>query len=400
VRFQGAVPEKEYQFMMLESITAKKAILFRRRHFGVKPNKRSKEFAPNLKNFLDLAVHFNYPMMKKITAFSLLTFSLFHFLICVPTAQAVQSLTAPSAILLEPGTDRILYSRAPHRKQSPASTAKVMTALVALDSLSLDQWVTISSRVEGIEPSKLFLEGGDRLQVRDLIKAVLMKSANDAAVALAIEAAGSEWSFARMMTEKARHLGAVNTQFVNASGLPAKGQYSTVYDLAIIMREAMKNEFIVSTMRRKDATIRTSAGKSYYIKSHNKMLWRQQQVIGKTGWTRRSKHCFVGLIEEGSREAIVSILGSRKLWIDLASLVEQVTGVVKRTDQILSYGSRGKEVEQTQIALRQLGYFKGEATGYYGPVTKRAVARFQHAQRIFADGVVGQKTKEALAPYL
>ncbi len=337
--------------------------------------------------------------MKKIVTFFLFIFIPSHFLICVPTAQAVQSLTAPSAILLEPGTDRILYSRAPHRKQSPASTAKVMTALVALDSLSLDQWVTISSRVEGIEPSKLFLEGGDRLQVRDLIKAVLVKSANDAAAALAIEVAGSEWSFARMMTEKARRLGAVNTQFVNASGLPAEGQYSTVYDLAIIMREAMKNEFIVSTMKQKNATIRTSAGKSYYIKSHNKMLWRRQKVIGKTGWTRRSKHCFVGLIEEGSREAIVSILGSRKLWIDLASLVEQITGV-KRTDRILSYGSRGKEVEQTQIALRQLGYFKGEATGYYGSVTKRAVARFQRAQRIFADGVVGQKTKEALAPYL
>lgn len=337
--------------------------------------------------------------MKKITVSALLFFSLFHFLMCVPIAEAAQALTAPSAILLEPSTDRILYSRAPHRKQSPASTAKVMTALVVLDSLPLDHWVTISSRVEPVEASKLYLKGGERLRVRDLIKAVLMKSANDAAAALAIEAAGSEWSFARMMTEKARQLGAVNTHFANASGLPADDQYSTVYDLAIVMREAMKSDFIVSTMKQKNTTITSSNGKRYYIKSHNKMLWRQQKVIGKTGWTRRSKHCFVGLIEEGSREAIVSVLGSRKLWIDLASLVEQVTGV-RRSSKILSYGSRGQEVERVQIALRQLGYFKGEATGYYGPVTKRAVARFQRAQRISADGIVGFKTKEALAPYL
>ena len=337
--------------------------------------------------------------MKKITALVLFFFSLFHFLMCVPIAEAAQALTAPSAILIDPGTDRILYSRAPHRKQSPASTAKVMTALVVLNSLPLDQWVTVSSQVEDAEPSKLYLKGGERLRVRDLIKAVLMKSANDAAVALAIEVAGSEWSFAQRMTEKARQLGAVNTHFSNASGLPAEDQYSTVYDLAIVMREAMKKDFIVSTMKQKNTTITSSNGKRYYIKSHNKMLWREQKVIGKTGWTRRSKHCFVGLIEEGSREAIVSVLGSRKLWIDLASLVEQVTGV-RRSSKMLSYGSRGQEVERLQMALRQLGYFKGEATGYYGPVTKRAVARFQRAQQIPADGVVGLKTKEALAPYL
>lgn len=337
--------------------------------------------------------------MKKIIALSLLVFSLFQFSISVPIVEAAQALTAPSALLLDPGTDRILYSRAPHRKQSPASTTKVMTALIALDALPLDHWVRISSRVESIEPSKLYLKGGDRLKVRDLIKAVLMKSANDAAAALAIEVAGSEWSFAQKMNEKARQLGANNTHFSNASGLPADEQYSTAYDLAIMMREAMKNDFIVSTMKQKNATITTSNGKSYRIKSHNKMLWRQQKVIGKTGWTRRSKHCFVGLIEDRSHEAIVSVLGSRKLWIDLASLVEQVTGV-KRSSRMLSYGSRGKEVEGIQIALRHLGYFKGEATGYYGPVTKRAVSRFQRAQRISADGIVGQKTLEALAPYL
>ncbi len=338
--------------------------------------------------------------MNKLTAHLLLVFSIFHFLICVPPAQATQALTAPSAILIDPGTDRILYSRAPHRKQSPASTAKVMTVLVVVDALSLDHWVTISSRVEGIEASKLNLHGGDRLKVRDLLKAVLMKSANDAAAALAIEVAGSEWKFAQMMNEKANQLGAINTRFANATGLPAEDQYSTAYDLAIIMREAMKNQFLLSTMKQKNTTITTYNGKSYYIKSHNKMLWRQRKVIGKTGWTRDAKHCFVGLIEEGAREAIVSVMGSRKLWIDLASLVEHVTGIVRSSDRILSYGSKGKEVERVQNALRQLRFFRGTATGYYGLKTKQAVARFQRSQHIPPNGIVGPKTKEALAAYL
>lgn len=130
------------------------------------------------------------------------------------------------------------------------------------------------------------------------------------------------------------------------------------------------------------------------------MLWRSQKVVGKTGWTRSSKYCFVGFITSGSHsQAIVSVLGSRKLWIDLSSLIGQVTGV-KKNSRILSYGSRGKEVKQLQNALKQLGYFKGEVTGFYGPITKRAVARFQRAQGMHADGIVGLKTKEALAAYL
>ena len=395
----GRAPKKEFQSVAPESISVRRAILFRLQASGVNPNSSFQNQQLALKNYLNLAVYITQTMIKKLVTLPLLTFSIFHLLICIPAEAAVASLTAPSAILLESGTDRILYQRAPHRKQSPASTAKIMTALVALDQLSLDQWITIDPSVETREPSKLYLEGGQRIRVRDLIMAILMKSANDAAAALAIEVAGSEWRFAQLMTEKARQLGAQNTQFVNASGLPAEGQYSTVYDLALMMREATKNDFIVSTLHQKDATITTSGGKKYYIKSHNKMLWREQKVIGKTGWTRRSKHCFVGLIDGGAQEAIVSVLGSKKLWIDLASLVAQITGV-KKSGDILSYGSRGKEVEELQIALRQLGYFKGSATAYYGSITKRAVARFQRAQGISADGIVGQKTKEALAPYL
>ena len=251
--------------------------------------------------------------MKKGLSLLVTVFLALQLLTPVPFAEAAVSLTAPSALLIEPWSQKIIYSRDPHRKKPPASTAKIVTALVILDLLSLDGWVTVSSRVEDVEASKLYLHGGEQLRVRDLLKALLMKSANDAAMALAIAASGSESTFAELMTQKARSLGAEDTRFVNASGLPAEGQYSTAYDLALIMREAAQNDYIVSLLKLKSTSIVTAGGRRFYLKSHNKMLWRRSGVIGKTGWTRNAKYCFVGLIEQAQANTIVSVLGSKKL---------------------------------------------------------------------------------------
>ena len=129
------------------------------------------------------------------------------------------AISAPSIVVLDPESDQILFSRTPYRKQLPASTAKLVTALVVLDVLQLDHWVRVSPKAQWVEKSKLYLREGDELRVRDLLKSLLMKSANDAATALAIEVSGSERAFADLMTAKARSLGARNTRFINASGL-------------------------------------------------------------------------------------------------------------------------------------------------------------------------------------
>ena len=336
--------------------------------------------------------------MKKIASFYLCLTLAFHFFVPVPIAEAYASLTAPSAILLEPASQKIIYSRAPHRRQSPASTTKLITALVVLDSVPLDHWIAVSSRAEQAERSKLYLQEGDRLRVIDLLKALLMNSANDVASALAIGISGSEREFANLMTAKARSLGARNTHFVNASGLPGESQYATAYDLALIMQEAMKNDVIISILRQKRATIQTSSGKIFHLKSHNKMLWRHEGVIGKTGWTRRSKFCFVGLIQEGRRNVIVSMLGSRKLWVDLRGLVNRLAGIskVQTNNGLLSFGTRGREVNRLQLSLKRAGFFEGQATGYFGTKTKRAVLQFQKSRGLPPDGVVGIETKKAL----
>src|SRR3989338_4469334 len=317
----------------------------------------------------------------------------------VPQAEAMSVyLTAPSAVIMDESTGAVLYSKSPNVKRAPASTVKILTALVILDRLPLDQWVTISSRVEGVEPSKLYLRGGEKIQVYDLLQAILMNSANDAALALAIGAAGSEYEFSKMMNQKAIALGAQNSNFKKASGLPAEGQYSTVYDLALIMRAAMNSVVIASILKKKASMMRTAEGKVYYLKSHNKMLWRRYDVIGKTGWTRQAGYCFVGSAGYAGKRLIVSMLGSKRLWTDVTAMAQAMSGYKPR--ELISYGDRGNDVFAIQSALRRAGYFHTRATGYYGKITVKAVRSFQRAKKIEADGIVGAETRAALSSYM
>ncbi|MBI4387878.1 MAG: D-alanyl-D-alanine carboxypeptidase, partial [Candidatus Omnitrophica bacterium] len=138
--------------------------------------------------------------------------------------------SAKSAIVIDQKTGKTLFSRSSQTKRAPASTVKLLTALVVLDALQLDSVVRIPSGVVGVQPSRINLRTGEQFYVRDLLKAVLIGSANDAARALAIVTAGSEYQFAQRMNQKASALGALRSNFVTSNGLPAKNQYSTVYD--------------------------------------------------------------------------------------------------------------------------------------------------------------------------
>ena len=198
--------------------------------------------------------------MKKffrLTLVFLFIFSHFSFLETTSAMPASVGLpiTAGSALLLDAATQKVIYAKAPHVPHPPASTTKVMTALVVLEKMPLDRKVRIPSWASSIQPSKVYLRPGETYRVRDLVHASLISSANDAAEVLAVEAAGSSAKFAQWMNEKARRIGCRQTHFVNASGLPPGNQYSTAYDLALIMREARKNPFIVDSMSRKYHTI-------------------------------------------------------------------------------------------------------------------------------------------------
>ena len=154
------------------------------------------------------------------------------------------NIEAPSAILMDNDTGKILYEKSAYEKREPASTTKIMTAMLTLEHCKLDEVATVTSEAIKDVPSGYssdLLKMGEELTVEDLLYALLVKSSNEAANVLAIHIAGSVESFATMMNTKANQLGCKNTHFVNPNGVHDEDHYTTAYDLAIMTREAMKN---------------------------------------------------------------------------------------------------------------------------------------------------------------
>jgi len=257
-----------------------------------------------------------------------LVLSLLVSLLLMPYALCAQGenggITAASYILVEKDTFRIITGKDYHRRLPPASTTKVMTTLVAMERLGGDEIIVPDKQVLRISPSKMNLVPGRHYRSEDLMKGTMVKSANDAAYALATHVSGSESAFARLMTQRAREMGAIDTNFENASGLPSDNQYSTPYDLALIFRHAMANERFVELIATRYFLFEDSTRKVRY-KNHNRLLFCFEPAIGgKTGYTRAARHCYVGAFEKGGRVYILALLGSRSLWGDTVEILKTI----------------------------------------------------------------------------
>lgn len=255
-----------------------------------------------------------------------------------------KKLSSKSAIVMEADTGRVLYSHALGRTGQPASTIKILTGLISLKALGQDDWVYVSQRAAGMPRSKVYLRSGKSYRADDLINSVLLASANDASVALAEKVAGSEKVFAKLMTYKASKLGAKSTVCKNATGLTAKGQKSTVKDLAVLFKAAMENPDFASRMSRTKAN--TSFGK--VLRNHNKALWRVNGTEGgKTGYTRAARQTYVGKFSRPEGDLLVAIMGSETMWDDVSRLVEY--GFSKKRQQ--NAYTTTKEPTDSRIAL-------------------------------------------------
>lgn len=341
--------------------------------------------------------------MKKLQISVLALFVSMTGITAPPQAYAMSMPVTAQAVVLFNGeaNPQILYSKTPHARRAPASTTKVLTAMVAIDQLSMDQIVTIPGFVDTIEPSKMYLKPGDRYYVRDLIRATLISSANDAAEVLAhVGGGGSRARFAELMNQKARAIGARHSNFVRASGLPAEGQFSTAYDLGRIMHHSSHYPFIQETLKVKGMSVSSLGGRRNWLKNHNKMLWRDtRELIGKTGWTRRAKHCFIGYMKGPGKVVFVAMMGSRKPWADLKIMMDYMLGKsvssVRTNRKIWGVA----ETRKIQLALKRAGFNPGSIDGQWGPSTIRAVKKFQHQHGLHADGVVGDNTWAKLQQY-
>ena len=233
------------------------------------------------------------------------------------------SLSARSAVVVDAKNGAILYGKNPHLRLPPASTTKVMTALIALERLPLNQWVPVSRKAASAERSVAGLRAGVSYRVQDLVLASLVSSSNDAAMALAEAVSGSEEQFVELMNRRAAELGMTDTHFVNSTGLTDKrrSQYSTAYDLTLLMRRASGDPRADRMMGILTHVIRGSDGKPIALRSHNKMLWRVPCFVkGKTGWTFASRHTFVGTNYSTNKKIAFAMLSSQQPWIDIQRL--------------------------------------------------------------------------------
>lgn len=234
---------------------------------------------------------------------------------CPVTAQAVYAVDQTSG--------KVLCAKNARMRLYPASTVKLMTALVVLDRRDAKAEVLVSSRAASAEPTKAGLTAGTSHSVEELLEVLLAASANDAAVALAEAVAGSEDEFAALMNRKARTLGMQDSHFTNATGLPNSAQRTSARDLAILTRTAFQHPVVKAVMAKKRVTITDRDGRKISRMNHNKLLWRldHPQVLGKTGYTRSAQHCYAGMAYYGDRRVSVVILKSRKPWSDIFSLL-------------------------------------------------------------------------------
>ncbi|MCC6763293.1 MAG: D-alanyl-D-alanine carboxypeptidase [Deltaproteobacteria bacterium] len=233
-------------------------------------------------------------------------------------------MTAKSAIIVDARTGSVLWAQDPDEQLPPASTTKVMTAILALESGRLRDRVEASPEACMVAPSKVNLRPGQRLLLEDLVYAILLNSANDASIAIAEHLAPSVDAFGARMTARARLLGARRTRFANPHGLTQDGHYSTVRDLSTIFRYALAVPRFREILGTKAVVVGVeNSTRRIALRSHNRLLENYRiPVIGKTGYTIAAKKCFVGAGSYGGREIIVALMGSRDLWGDARRLLE------------------------------------------------------------------------------
>jgi len=234
------------------------------------------------------------------------------------------AISAKSAILIDSDSGRVLYEHNAYEKLPMASTTKIMTGLLACESGKLNDAVKVSAFASGTEGSSLWLKIGEKLTLENLTYGLMLKSGNDAAVAIAEYLGGSVDAFALLMNKRAREIGAVNTNFVNPHGLDAEGHYTTAYDLALIAREAMKNKKFSEIVSTKTYSIPMQGEKwDRALKNHNKLLWNYDGCNGvKTGFTKKCGRCLVSSAERGGRELICVTLNAPDDWKDHTYLLD------------------------------------------------------------------------------
>ncbi len=275
--------------------------------------------------------------MKRLMIF------LWMILLCIPMVVSAEEEVTPNArnsILMEVSTGKILYEKNKDERVAVASLTKMMSQILILEAiesgnLTWEEEVTASSNAAGYGGTQIYLQPGEKMTVRDLMKGISMASANDATVALAERIAGSESAFVEMMNQKAKTLGLQNTNFVNPTGLDENNHYSSAYDLGLIAIELLKHDQILEFSSVYEDYLRVNTPNKFWLVNTNKLIRFYDGADGlKTGFTDNAKYTMAVTAKRNNMRLIAIVLG------------EDVSKVRNaETTQLLDYGFNLYDVE-------------------------------------------------------
>jgi D-alanyl-D-alanine carboxypeptidase (penicillin-binding protein 5/6) len=273
-----------------------------------------------------------------------------------PSAEKVDpgkepTVVAESAALVDSFTGEFLYLKNENAIQYPASSTKILTALLVIEAGDLDKLVTVDISDTKVEPTKLELQPGEQYTRRQLLYGLMLKSANDVAMTLARDNAGSVEAFAEKMTRRAAELGATNSHFANPNGLHDLSHYTTAHDLALIARAAMEQPFFRQLVSTIYYSWKSPKGVVYQLRNHNRLLRHFAGCNGlKTGYTRAAQQVLVSSALREGHEVISVVLHTDKpgIWDDSKALLTY--GLIKvgcPPEAIANSSERGSDKEDS-----------------------------------------------------
>ncbi len=225
-----------------------------------------------------------------------------------PALASVPAVSAQAAIMIDGSTGQVLYEKNSRQHMYPASTTKILTAIIAIERGHLDDTVIVSRRAFDQEGTSAYLEVGERRTLEELLYGMMLPSGNDAAMAIAEHIGGRADGFVDLMNEKAKTLGALDSHFVTPSGLHDPDHYTSARDLALIARYALTDPIFARIVSTREYTLPGGAQPRHFV-NLNKLLWTYPEAIGiKTGYTPEAGHTLVGAAEHNGRKLIVVLM--------------------------------------------------------------------------------------------
>lgn len=211
-------------------------------------------------------------------------------------------------------TNELLYAKEAQKQVRPASLTKIMTALLAIEDKRLERPVTITREMTSVEPTKAGYKVGDIIFLQDLVKAAMIHSDNDAAMAVAVAVGGSVEAFVEMMNQKAKDIGMRDTHFTNPCGFDIKDHYSTPSDLLRLAEYAIKNSYFNDVTRQNIHTYYSAnTNRKFVAKTHNYLLDRYSYAVGvKTGYTAKAGPCLIARAKRASDDCLIVMLNSKE----------------------------------------------------------------------------------------